>query len=124
LVLRKFKILENCAYNKLLNGFTATLEGIKETYNLPGNLNQDGLFELIAHNCKNAVLQDDFYKERLSVKERKKLAKITNQALTSHKTKIVKILRKNCKKLFVYMWRHPLFLFKKDFYSRLKEAMR
>lgn len=111
--LGKAKILDNCSYNKLFNGSTRELKDIIELNNLPKDLTFNGLIQLHAETCRDAILHGEFYKERLSEEERIKLAKFNYKLVIEFKATRIK----KFKGMLKYIWQHPMFLFKKDFYT-------
>lgn len=115
--LGKFYVLDSCEYNKLWTGMTGSLDSIKEGFNLPKNLTFNGLMEMYAQICRDAVLNDDFFKENLSKKERIKLARIIYNGITAKKNGALAAI----KSLLQYMWQHPLFLSRKSFYKRISD---
>lgn len=113
LFMGKFYILDNCVYHKLWTGMTATLDGIKEYFNLPEKTNQNDLLKLCAKACEDSILKDKLYNNELSDQERQKLAKLVYSIVINHKETPIKYSTE----LLKYMWQHPLFLFKAKFYE-------
>lgn len=101
-------------YHKLNNGCTKNLKTLKKTYNMP-RMTQYNFWKYLSRCHCDAILNDDFYIKRLSLKERKLLAKkIAKEIEAAFKPP------SNLKNILQYMWRHPLFILRKDFYKLLK----
>lgn len=118
----QFFILPNICYHKLDNGSTKDLDTLKKSFNLP-YLTQDNFWKTLSAVITEAVLFDDFFVERLEQSKRVELALEVHSALMSNKQNEQKPPKILIKDLLKYMYRKPLFLFRKDFYKKLKELL-
>ena len=111
LYLGKMPVLKNATYHKLHNGCTKDLDTLKSTFNLNDFTPENYPYKL-AQCLKDAIINDEFFKTRLNEDERKNVAKeVYKNTIKVHfqSTSITDILR--------YMWKHPIFIFKKRFYK-------
>lgn len=109
LVAGKGKVLNNVFYHKLHNGITKNIEAVTELWNVEG-LNGDNFWDKLAESISGAILEDKFFTAYLPTEEIEKLAKVVYDTALFHKKK----------RILTYIKRHPLFLFRKDFYKVLK----
>lgn len=109
LVAGKGKMLDNVYYHKVHNGLTKDLEGAKQVWNIE-DLNGNNFWDKLGMALSDAISQDNFFKQYLNENERKKLANTAFKAALSYKIKEIK----------KYMWRHPFFISRKDFWDLLK----
>jgi len=110
LVVGKAKILDNVYYHKILDGNTKDFEATKKLWNIE-DLNENNYWNKLGMALFDAILNDKFFEIYLDEKQRKKLAKVAYNAAVSYKKKEV----------ITYMKRHPLFMFRKDFYKLVKK---
>ena len=111
LYMGKMPVINNAIYHKLHNGCTKDLDTLKSTFNLNDFTPENYPYKL-AQCLKDAIINDEFFKTRLNEDERKNVAKeVYKNTIKVHfqSTSITDILR--------YMWKHPIFIFKKRFYK-------
>lgn len=114
LVAGKSKVLVNTHYNKLDEGTTSTLETTRPDIYDASGINYSNLGEKRATIFSNVFLTDKFFKQYLSEKQCNKISKeIYETLIYSHYYSRIRDLLK-------YMYRHPLFIFRKAFYKKLK----
>lgn len=126
--LGKWAILENCTYHKLWAGNTSSFENIAETFNLSVVPDFNGVMDLYAQTCEDSILNDEFYlKILLKEQDRIELATFIHSLISARKRPIQEqeqVKQKQIQDPYIvnllkYIWRHPLFLFRKKFYNLL-----
>ena len=117
LVAGKSKVLINTHYNKLDEGNTATLETTRPDIYDSAGINYSNIGEKRGKIFSNAIIEDEYFKQYLSLKQRNKIAKEIYETLifTHYYSRLRDMLK--------YMYSHPLFIFRKDFYKKLKFLM-
>ena len=73
LIAGRCKVMDSTHYNKLNNGITAKIETMHEFWNING-VNEQNWFEKVKETIINAINSDNFFKNRLTEKEREKLS--------------------------------------------------
>lgn len=111
----KCKIIKNTFYNKMENGGTRSLKSEKESNYWKGSeVNEKNYFAILLNNFSEAVLQDKFFNLYISEDEKIKAVEALGEG-------IAKVLYYGVKsvapELFKYIYRHPNFIAREDFYK-------
>lgn len=117
----KAKYLDNIRYNAVNLGVSRDIESVKEFFKLP-HLNAENYWETLATIVKDAILFDDFFIEKLDETKRTQLASTIYNHLIKNTFAGEEPPKTTKKELLKFMYKKPLFLFRKDFYKKLKEA--
>lgn len=112
----KGKYLKNITYHALNNGASRNIDSIKVLYNMP-DLNGENYWETIAKSMSDVILHDDFFVQRLEESKRQELATIVKRYIMTNS------FADSSEGFLKYMYRHPLFIFRKDFYKKIVHAM-
>ena len=113
LVAGKGKILDNVYYHKILDGITKDLEATKKLWGID-DLNENNYWNKLGLTLSDAILKDKFFELYLDEKQRKELAKTAYSAALSYESKKIK----------TYIKRHPLFFFRKKFWTLLQTNLK
>ena len=94
----KFKSSKKAVYHKLNNGCTKDIENLKRAFGLY-DMTYDNFWEYLAETYKDSLFNDDFYNDKLSHEERKKLQEVSykNIKLKYAKKEKTNLLKKICK---------------------------
>lgn len=111
LFLGKMPILKNAIYHKVHNGCTKDLETLTKSFNLEGFTNENYPYKL-AQTQANFIMEDEFFKSRLSERKRKKLARaVYKSVIKAHTPKT------SFKDVYGFVRVRPFFLFYRQFYD-------
>lgn len=114
LVAGKCIMVDGVYYNKTKNGVTRDCEACRDLWDGVKKLTANNFFDMLAKALSKYVLTDEFFNLYLNKDEKKELSKIVFEAALYYKGGYT-----NLEALLLYMWQHPLFLFRKGFYKRI-----
>lgn len=116
----KIKILEDTHYRKLNTGSTRDLHNTPiDSFDTKG-MNYYNYFAIMSEITSRSILKDNFFKAYLNEEELLKMSDLIKKAYLNyygltHYYSVHGILLE----VLHFMWRHPFFLFRKEFYKRI-----
>lgn len=113
LFMGKMPILKNAIYHKVLNGCTKDLETLTKSFNLEGYTPENYPYKL-AQIQANFIMEDGFFKSRLSERKRKKLARAVYKSVIKSHTPSFSL-----RDIYGFVRVRPFFFLYRRFYDML-----
>lgn len=110
----KCKVIKNAYYNKLNNGYTKNIESAAAIWDIEG-ITYENFWDVLYSKIEDSINNDEFFKLNVEENKLETLKKQVKYAVANAEKKVYNPNKLSLK----YLWRHPLFLFKPNFYRLL-----
>lgn len=110
----KCMMIDNTHYNKIITGNTQNSKTSSNLWQISSSFIKKDYWERLSIVIPESIMNDSFFDSFLSNKNKKILSRDLKKYLLSKSSK-----QQYFKELKSYIIRHPLFMFRKDFYNKL-----